>query len=175
MKKNNYVPYITNAEIRKRIRQISRNINREYKNSIPVFIGVLNGAFVFMADLIRQIKIDCEIDFYKLSSYGDRKISSGQVKSLKSLNCDITGRDVIVVEDIIDSGLSIKYIRDDIQKLNPKSLKIAALLFKEGVSKLDFQIDYIGFNIPNEFVVGYGLDYAQKYRNLNGIFVLKEV
>lgn len=175
MKKNNYVPYITNTEIKKRIRQIAREINREYKNSVPVFIGVLNGAFVFMADLIRQIRTDCEIDFYKLSSYGDRKISSGQVRSLKDLNCDITGRDVIVVEDIIDSGLSIKYIRDDIQKLNPKSLKIAALLFKEGVSKLDFEIDYIGFNIPNEFVIGYGLDYAQKYRNLNGIFVLKEV
>lgn len=175
MKKNNYVPYITNAEIKKRIRQIAREINREYKNSVPVFIGVLNGAFVFMADLIRQIETDCEIDFYKLSSYGDKKISSGQVIPLKSLNCDITGRDVVVIEDIIDSGLSIKYIRDDIQKLNPKSLKIAALLYKEGVAKLDFEIDYIGFNIPNEFVVGYGLDYAQKYRNLNGIFVLKEV
>lgn len=175
MKKKNYVPYISNAEVRKRIREIARIINKEYKNSVPVFIGVLNGAFVFMADLIREIRIDCEIDFYKLSSYGDHKISSGEVKSLKELNCDITNRDVIVVEDIIDSGLSIKYIKEDILRQNPKSLKIASLLFKEGISRLDFDIDYIGFTIPNEFVIGYGLDYAQKYRNLKGIFVLKEV
>lgn len=175
MQKKKYLPFITNAEIRKRIRQIAREINKEYKDTVPVFIGVLNGAFVFMADLIREIKIDCEIDFYKLSSYGDKKISSGEVKSIKDLNCDITDRDVIVVEDIIDSGLSMKYIKNDILKMNPKSLKIAALLFKEGVSSLDFDIDYVGFKIPNEFVVGYGLDYAQKYRNLKGIFVLKEV
>ncbi|MBN1632529.1 MAG: hypoxanthine phosphoribosyltransferase [Ignavibacteria bacterium] len=175
MKNINYVPFITNSEVKKRIKDIAKEINKEYKNKVPVFIGVLNGAFVFMADLIREIKIDCEIDFYKLSSYGDRKISSGEVKSLKDLNCDITGRDVIVVEDIIDSGLSIKYIKEDIQKQNPKSLKIASLLFKEGVSNLYFDIDYIGFKIPNEFVVGYGLDYAQKYRNLKGIFVLKKV
>ena len=95
------------------------------------------------------------------------------MKSLKNLNCDIQGRDVIVIEDIIDSGLSIKYIKEDILRRNPKSLKIASLLFKKGISKLDFNIDYVGFKIPNKFVVGYGLDYAQKYRNLKEIFVLK--
>jgi hypoxanthine phosphoribosyltransferase len=175
MKNRNYVPFITNSEVKIRIKDIAKEINKEYKHKIPVFIGVLNGAFIFMADLIREIKCDCEIDFYKLSSYGDKKISSGEITSLKQLDCDISGRDVIVVEDIIDSGLSIKYIKDDIKSRNPATLKIAALLYKEGVAKLDFDIDYIGFKIPNEFVIGYGLDYAQKYRNLKGIFVLKEV
>ena len=165
--------YISSKDIRTRVKQIAKEIRIEYKEKEPVFIGILNGAFIFMSDLIREVNIDCEIDFYKLSSYGDQKISSGQVKSLKNLNCDIQGRDVIVIEDIIDSGLSIKYIKDDISRRNPKSLKIASLLFKEGISKLDFNIDYVGFKIPNKFVVGYGLDYAQKYRNLKEIFVLK--
>jgi len=165
--------YISSKDIRTRVKQIAKEIRIEYKEKEPVFIGILNGAFIFMSDLIREVNIDCEIDFYKLSSYGDQKISSGQVKSLKNLNCDIQGRDVIVIEDIIDSGLSIKYIKEDILRRNPKSLKIASLLFKEGISKLDFNIDYVGFKIPNKFVVGYGLDYAQKYRNLKEIFVLK--
>jgi len=166
-------PYISSKDIRTRVKQIAKEIRIEYKEKEPVFIGILNGAFIFMSDLIREVNIDCEIDFYKLSSYGDQKISSGQVKSLKNLNCDIQGRDVIVIEDIIDSGLSIKYIKEDILRRNPKSLKIASLLFKKGISKLDFNIDYVGFKIPNKFVVGYGLDYAQKYRNLKEIFVLK--
>lgn len=167
------VPYISSKEIKARVKEIAKEIRREYKGKTPVFIGVLNGAFIFMSDLIREVNIDCEIDFYKLSSYGDQKISSGEVKSLKKLNADINGRDVIVIEDIIDSGLSIKYIKEDMMKRNPKSLKIGALLLKKGLSKLDFKIDYIGFKIPNKFVVGYGLDYAQKYRNLKEIFVLK--
>ncbi len=170
---NKLVPYIRSKEIKARVKEIAKEIRREYKGKTPVFIGVLNGAFIFMSDLIREVNIDCEIDFYKLSSYGDQKISSGEVKSLKKLNADINGRDVIVIEDIIDSGLSIKYIKEDMMKRNPKSLKIGALLFKKGLSKLDFKIDYIGFKIPNKFVVGYGLDYAQKYRNLKEIFVLK--
>lgn len=170
---NKLVPYIRLKEIKARVKEIAKEIRHEYKGKTPVFIGVLNGAFIFMSDLIREVNIDCEVDFYKLSSYGDQKISSGEVKSLKKLNADINGRDVIVIEDIIDSGLSIKYIKEDIMKRNPKSLKIGAMLFKKGISKLDFKIDYIGFRIPNKFVVGYGLDYAQKYRNLKEIFVLK--
>jgi hypoxanthine phosphoribosyltransferase len=127
---------------------------------------------MFLSDLIREIKVDCEIDFMKLSSYGDSKISSGEVRVLKELNCQIEGRDIIVVEDIIDSGLSMKYMNSIILQQKPKSLKIASLLFKKGVSNLDFKIDYIGFKIENEFVVGYGLDFSQKYRNLKGIYVL---
>lgn len=165
-----YIPYI---KVQKRIKELAARINREYKGKSPIFIGVLNGAFMFLSDLIKELKIDCEIDFLKLSSYGNKKISSGRVTLLKSLNCEIEGRDIIVVEDIIDSGLSIKYIKNIIEENNPKSLRFASLLYKKDIAKLDFKIDYIGFKIPNKFVIGYGLDYAQKYRNLKGIFVLK--
>ena len=125
-----------------------------------------------MSDLIREINVKCEVDFLKLSSYGDSKISSGQVKTLKELNCDVKGRDVIIVEDIIDSGLSMKYMLSQIKKQKPKSLRLAALLHKTDVAKINFKIDYLGFAIDNKFVVGYGLDFAQKYRNLKGIYVL---
>lgn len=165
--------YISYAKVQKRIKELAVRINREYKGKSPIFIGVLNGAFMFLSDLIKELKIDCEIDFLKLSSYGNKKISSGRVTLLKSLNCEIEGRDIIVVEDIIDSGLSIKYIKNIIEENNPKSLRFASLLYKKDVAKLDFKIDYIGFKISNKFVIGYGLDYAQKYRNLKGIFVLK--
>lgn len=169
-KKEIYIPY---AKVQKRVKELAQRINRDYKGKSPIFIGILNGAFIFLSDLIKELKIDCEIDFMKLSSYGSKKISSGRVTLLKSLNCEIDGRDIIVVEDIIDSGLSIKYIKNIIEENNPKSLKFATLLYKKDIAKLDFKIDYIGFKIANKFVVGYGLDYAQKYRNLKGIFVLK--
>jgi hypoxanthine phosphoribosyltransferase len=164
--------FIKHSEIKKRIKELATRINNDYKDKIPIFIGVLNGSFIFLSDLIREIKINCEIDFFKLSSYGDTKISSGEVKLLKEINCEIKGRDIIIVEDIIDSGLSMTYIRDLIMRQKPSSFRVAALLYKKDVSKLKFKIDYIGFEIENKFVVGYGLDFAQKYRNLNGIYVL---
>jgi hypoxanthine phosphoribosyltransferase len=175
LKKNNFTSlkqYISPARIQKRVKQIANKINRDYKNKTPIFIGILNGSFVFLSDLIKNVNVDCEIDFLKLSSYGDSKISSGKVTMLKDLNCQIEGRDIIIVEDIIDSGLSIRFIKEIIGKNNPSSLRIATLLFKKGISNLDFDIDYIGFKINNKFVVGYGLDYAQKHRNLNGVYVL---
>jgi hypoxanthine phosphoribosyltransferase len=164
--------FIKHSDIKKRIKELANQINRDYKDKIPIFIGVLNGSFIFLADLIRQININCEIDFFKLSSYGDSKISSGEVRMLKDLNCEVKGRDIIIVEDIIDSGLSMTYIRKIIMKQKPSSFRVATLLFKKDVSNLKFKIDYIGFEIENKFVVGYGLDFAQKYRNLNGIYVL---
>ncbi len=164
--------YIRQSQVKKRIKELAEQINKDYKNKIPIFIGVLNGSFIFLSDLIREIKINCEIDFLKLSSYGDSKISSGDVKMLKELNCEVKGRDIIIVEDIIDSGLSMTYIRKLIMNQKPLSFKVAALLYKKDVCKLKFKIDYIGFKIENKFVVGYGLDFAQKYRNLNGIYVL---
>ncbi|MBL8008669.1 MAG: hypoxanthine phosphoribosyltransferase, partial [Ignavibacteria bacterium] len=157
-----------------RIRELAAEINNDYKGKNPIFIGILNGSFIFIADLIREIKVDCEIDFLKLSSYGDDKISSGQVRLLKDLNCQIENRDIIIVEDIVDSGLSVKFIKNIIEEKKPSSLKFISLLFKKNVSNLDFKIDYIGFNIKNDFVIGYGLDYAQKYRNLKAIYVLKQ-
>jgi hypoxanthine phosphoribosyltransferase len=164
--------FIKHSDIKKRIKELADKINHDYKDKIPIFIGVLNGSFIFLSDLIREIKINCEIDFFKLSSYGDTKISSGEVKMLKELNCDVKGRDIIIVEDIVDSGLSMTFIRNLIMKQKPSSFKIASLLYKKEVSNLKFKIDYIGFEIENKFVVGYGLDFAQKYRNLNGIYVL---
>jgi hypoxanthine phosphoribosyltransferase len=165
-------PFITESSIKDKVKELAQRINRDYEGKTPIFIGILNGSFIFLSDLIREIDVNCEIDFMKLSSYGDDKISSGQIKILKELNCQIEGRDIILVEDIVDSGLSVKYMRSLIEKEKPNSLKIVALLFKKNVSKLDFKIDYIGFEIENEFVVGYGLDHAQKYRNLKGIYML---
>lgn len=170
-------PYISKSKISRRVKRLASKISKDYRNrntnGVPIFIGVLNGSFIFISDLVRELEIDAEIDFLKLSSYGDSKISSGNVKMLKDLNCTIDGRDIIVVEDIVDSGLSLNYIRDLILSHNPASLEFAALLYKKGLSNLDFAIKYIGFKIPNKFVVGYGLDYAQKYRNLKDICILK--
>jgi len=162
--------FISEEQIRGRIKELAARINADYTGRIPIFIGVLNGAFIFLSDLIREISIDCEIDFFKLSSYGDAKISSGQVKLLKDLDCQVSGRDIIVVEDIVDSGLSIAFTKKIIEKENPKSLKFVSLLLKKGIPKIDFTIDYIGFEIPRDFVIGYGLDYAQKVRNLKSIY-----
>ncbi|MEO8209163.1 MAG: hypoxanthine phosphoribosyltransferase [bacterium] len=164
--------YISREKISKRIKKIAKKINKDYKGKKPIFIGILNGSFIFLSDLIREIKIECEIDFLKLSSYGDEKISSGNVTMLKELNCQIENQDIIIVEDIVDSGLSANFIKNIIEQKNPKSLKFISLLFKKNMSKLNFKIDYTGFKIDNKFVVGYGLDYAQQYRNLNAIYVL---
>ncbi len=161
-------------KILKRVEEIGEQISTEYRGKFPILIGVLNGSFMFLADLMKNISIKCEMDFFKLSSYGDEKISSGKVKLLKELNADIEDRHVIIVEDIVDSGLSIKYIEELIGSMNPASMKVASLLLKPNSLKYDVKIDYIGFEIPDAFVVGYGLDYAQKYRNLRSIYALDE-
>ncbi len=164
--------FITEQEIRKRISELADKLNRDFQDRVPIFIGILNGSFIFMSDLIREITIDCEIDFFKLSSYGDAKISSGNVTMLKDLNCEVKGRDIIIVEDVVDSGLSIAYIRDLIIQQNPRSFSVVTLLYKKAAAKVDFPLEYVGFEIPTEFVIGYGLDYAQKWRNLRSIYVL---
>lgn len=169
---SNLKEYISKSRLSKRIRQLAKKINRDYRGKNPIFIGILNGSFIFLSDLIREVKIDCEIDFLKLSSYGDEKISSGDVVLLKELNCQIENRHIIVVEDIVDSGLSATFIKNLIEKKSPASLKFISLLFKKNTSNLKFKIDYVGFQIQDKFVVGYGLDFAQKYRNLNAVYVL---
>ncbi len=169
-----FVPFLTEEEIQKRIADLGKQISEEYKTKLPIFIGVLNGSFMFMSDLLKNITINCEMDFFKLSSYGDDKISSGKVKMVKDLNADINDRHLIIVEDIIDTGLSINYIEQLIKEHTPASVKVASLLVKPESIKYDIKIDYIGFEIPNKFVIGYGLDYAQKYRNLSSIYVLSE-
>ena len=169
-----FVTMIGERRIKTRVKELARQISTDYRGTVPVFIGVLNGSFIFFADLIREVTIDCEVDFLKLSSYGDAKISSGNVRLLKDLNCQVNGRDIIIVEDIVDSGLSMEYIRRLIERENPKSFRIVTLLYKKLAVKTSIQIDYVGFTIPKDFVIGYGLDYAQKMRNLKGIYKLRE-
>lgn len=166
--------YLSEKNIQTKIKQIARQMNKDYEGKIPVFIGILNGSFIFLADLIKRIKLECEVDFLKLSSYGNSKNSSGRIFLQKDLNCDVKGKDVIIVEDIVDSGLSADFIKRHILAQKPASVRMVSLLLKETALKNDVKIDYIGFNIPDIFVIGYGLDYAQKARNLSDIYRLKK-
>jgi hypoxanthine phosphoribosyltransferase len=168
-----FVPMLSERRIKTRIRELARKISKDYKGKVPVFIGILNGSFIFFADLIREVTVDCEVDFLKLSSYGDAKISSGNVQLLKDLNCQVEGRDIIIVEDIVDSGLSMQYIHDLITRQNPASFKVVTLLYKPKSVKTNVTLHYVGFTIPSQFVIGYGLDYAQRVRNLKSIYKLK--
>ena len=167
----NKKPYISKKDIAKRIQEIANQISDRYDKKDPIFIGILNGSFIFIADLIRTLEIDCEVDFLKISSYKGKK-STGEIVMSKSLDLDIENRSVIIVEDIIDSGMSIEFIYDYLNDLKPKDISIVSLLAKKSISKLNFKIDFIGFEISSEFVVGYGLDYNQRFRNLDSIYKL---
>jgi hypoxanthine phosphoribosyltransferase len=166
--------FLPEEQLQKRIAELGAELTEKYKDTVPIFIGILNGSFLFMADLVKSFKGDCEMDFFKLSSYGDAKISSGNVRLLKELNCKVDGRHLIIVEDIVDSGLSIRYMEQIMEQHNPASVSVVSLLVKPNSLKYDVKIDYIGFDIPSSFVIGYGLDYAQKYRNLRSIYILRE-
>jgi hypoxanthine phosphoribosyltransferase len=166
--------YITKEQIEQRVKMIGEEIDRDYSGKKPIFIGILNGSFIFLADLMRHVTIPCEVDFYKLSSYGDEKVSSGKVTKLKELDAQIEGRHVIIVEDIVDTGLSMNYIMQQVKSKKPASVKIVTLLYKPGAIRYDVTIDYVAFEIPTLFVLGYGLDYAQEGRNLAQIYVLDE-
>lgn len=161
---------ISERRIGIRVKQLARRISRDYRGSVPVLIGVLNGSFIFFADLVRELSIPCEIDFLKLSSYGDAKISSGNVRLLKDLNCTVEGHDIVIVEDIVDSGLSMEYIRELVGSHHPRSLRMVTLLYKPESVRSGLVPEYVGFSIPPEFVIGYGLDYAQRERNLRAIY-----
>ncbi|HJM69958.1 MAG TPA: hypoxanthine phosphoribosyltransferase [Candidatus Marinimicrobia bacterium] len=166
-------PVISDKDIQKKISEIAEDLSNRFNDEVPILIGILNGSFIFMADLIRSLDIDCEMDFIKLASYkGDK--STGTVRLLKDISADITGRHVVIVEDIIDSGLTIKFIKDRMQKAGPESLTIVTLLLKPDVANLDFPIDIVGFEIAPDFVVGYGLDYDQKMRHLPAIYRIEE-
>lgn len=167
--------YLSEERILARIAALGQRIAEDYAGAEPpILIGVLNGAFMFTADLMRAIPIDCEVDFYKLSSYGEAKVSSGQITELKEVNAKLAGRHVIVVEDIVDTGLSMRYILDRIAELGPASLRAVTLLRKPDAAKVDVHVDYVGFDIKNLFVIGYGLDYGQLARNLRAIYILDE-
>ena len=161
---------ITKKDIEHRISTISRKISREYRGRIPVIIGVLNGAFMFVSDLVKNIDIEFEIDFIKIESYGSNTKSSGVVRLLKDISANITGKDVVVVEDIVDTGLSLKFLKNRILEASPNSLKFISLLAKPDLHKKNINVDWIGFNIKDEYVVGYGLDLKQIFRGLTSIY-----
>jgi hypoxanthine phosphoribosyltransferase len=165
---------ISEAEIAKKVTELGQMISRDYKDLNPLCICVLKGAVPFMADLIRKIEIPLEMDFMAVSSYGSSTKSSGVVRILKDLEASVEGRHVLVVEDIIDSGLTLSYLNAILKGRKAASVKVATLLDKPARRTVNLKPDYCGFEIPDEFVVGYGLDYAEKYRNLPYIGVLKE-
>lgn len=169
---NSYSVLISEEQIHERLVSLGNEMTEMYKGSIPILIGVLNGGFIFLADLIRYINLDCEIDFLRISSYGDEKESSGHIKVLKPLSADIKGRHVVVVEDIVDSGLSVQFLIKMLSAFEPASLKVATLLRKKERIIIDVPIDFIGFDIDDKYVIGYGLDDRQIKRNLRAIYVV---
>lgn len=165
---------ISEEQLSKRVKELGAEISRDYRGKNLMLIGVLKGSVVFMADLIRQIDTYCTMDFMAVSSYGGSTQSSGVVRILKDLDASIEGTDVLIVEDIIDTGYTLKYLLKNLKSRKPADVKICCLLDKPDRRNVQLDIDYTGFVIPDEFVIGYGLDYAEKYRNLPFIGVLKK-
>jgi hypoxanthine phosphoribosyltransferase len=165
-------PLITQAAIQKKIRELGKQIRRDFPGEPLLLVGVLKGAVMFLADLARQIPGEVTFDFIAVSSYGKDSRSSGQVKLNKDLDSSIEGKCVIVVEDILDTGLTLQYLLRVLQQRRPRSLRVAVLLDKKDRRLTEVHADYVGFSIPNEFVVGYGLDYAERYRNLPSVGIL---
>lgn len=163
---------LSREKIQSRVIEIGNELSQRYENDVPIFIGVLNGSYIFMADLMRSLSIDCEMDFIKVDSY-QGTASTGTIRLLKDISADITDRHVILVEDIIDSGLTIRFLKERLEGAGPKSIAVVSLLMKPNVADISFPIDYIGFEIPPEYVVGYGLDYNQKLRHLPAIYRLE--
>ena len=162
----------TEEELHTKIAELARRIETDYAGERPLLIGVLKGAVMVMADVARELKMHVDIDFMAVSSYGASTESSGVVRILKDLDADLQGRHVIIIEDIIDSGLTLSWLRGNLESRSPASLEILALLRKPDAAKVEVDVKYCGFDIPNAFVVGYGLDYAEQYRNLRGVAVL---
>jgi hypoxanthine phosphoribosyltransferase len=168
-------PIVTQEEMRTRIKELGRQISADYADKDLILVGILKGAYAFYADLARAIRVPLRVDFLVVTSYGSKARSTGKVKMVTDLTEDIAGRDVLLVEDIVDSGLTVKYLMKTLSRRKPKSIKICTLLSKPERRKVDVPVDYVGFKIPNKYVVGYGLDYQQKYRNLPYLAVLDTV
>lgn len=171
IKDKQFKPYIGEEKIAEAVKQMALSINKELRDEFPVFLAVLNGSFMFAADLLREITISCELSFIKLASYEGTK-SNGNVNELIGLASDLKGRTVVIVEDIVDSGITIERLVKILREKEVKELKVATILFKPDSYKKQYNIDYIGFSIPNDFVIGYGLDYDGQGRNLKEIHVL---
>lgn len=164
----------TKEEIAKGVARLAQQISTDYQGKCPLLLGILKGSFVFMADLIRLLQIPVEIDFVGLSSYGSAKVTSGKVEVVQGLRFPIQGRDVLVIEDIIDTGLTLRFFMDYLRKKKPSSLKLCALFDKPSRRETPIDIDYIGFTVPDKFLVGYGLDYNERFRNLPDLCVLED-
>jgi len=161
------------TQISDAISGIARSIEKDYATTTPLLIGVLKGAVMMMADLARELRIPVEMDWMAVSSYGSSTQSSGVVRIVKDLDISLEGRHVIIVEDIVDSGLTLSWLLENFASRQAASIRVATLLRKPDAMKVDVAVDYLGFDIPNDFVVGYGLDYAEAYRNLRGVAILK--
>ncbi|MEO0116874.1 MAG: hypoxanthine phosphoribosyltransferase [candidate division WOR-3 bacterium] len=157
---------IAEEEIKKRVKELAKEISSDYKNSVPVLVGILKGSWVFFADLVREMKIPVICDFISIASYGKKTKSSGRIKLEKGLREKVKGKEIIIIEDIIDTGLSLKYLLQYLKRKKPKSIAICALLDKEERREVKIPVKYVGFKVPNKFIVGYGIDYAERFRYL---------
>ena len=164
---------IPEAQIKARVKELAQQMSRDLEGKNPLFLGVLNGAFIFAADLMREMTIPCEISFVKLASY-QGTTSTGTIKEVIGINEDLTGRTVVIIEDIVESGLTIKRMMDQLGTRNPASVQVCTLFFKPDRLKEDLKLDYVAFKIPNDFILGYGLDYDQAARGLKDIYTLSE-
>jgi hypoxanthine phosphoribosyltransferase len=162
---------VSEADLRRRVRELGKEIAADYAQKPPLLVGVLKGAFVFMSDLAREIRLPVEVDVMAVASYGTGTTTSGVVRIVKDLDTDLTGRHVLIVEDIVDSGLTLSYLRRNLLAREPASLEVCALLVKEGRQRTDLDLRYVGFRIPADFVVGYGLDVDERFRNLRDLHV----
>jgi hypoxanthine phosphoribosyltransferase len=165
---------VPEEDLRRRVGELAAEISRDYADRDLVLVGVLKGAVFFLSDLMRQLEIPVEVDFMAVASYGSATRSSGVVRILKDLDAAIEGRDVLIVEDIVDSGLTLQYLLRNLAGRNPRSLEVCALLVKPDRQKVDLPTRYVGFQIPNRFAIGYGLDHAERYRNLPYVAALRE-
>jgi len=165
---------LTEEQIKEKVKELATRISEDYKGKDLLVLGILKGSVIFMSDLLKEIKIPCMMDFMAVSSYGASSESSGIVKILKDLDFEVKGKHVLIVEDIIDSGITVKYLMKYLGARNPESLEIACLLNKPDRRKEEMEVKYLGFDVPDYFLVGYGLDYAEKYRNLPYVAILKE-
>lgn len=165
---------LTEEQIEEKVRELGETLTTEYQDKFPLAIGILKGAMPFMSDLMKRVDTYIEMDYMDVSSYGNATVSSGEVKIIKDLNTSVEGRDILIIEDIIDSGMTLSYLVDLFKYRKAKSIKLVTLLDKPTGRKVDLKADYVGFEVPDAFVVGYGLDYAEKYRNLPYVGVLKK-
>jgi len=165
---------VSEEDLQRRVSELAEEISADYEGRSPLLVAILKGAVSFLADLMRRLTVPCEVDFMVVSSYGSSSDSSGVVRILKDLDAAIAGRDVLIVEDIIDSGLTLHYLLRNLQAREPDSLEVCALLTKPERRRVDLPIRYVGFEIPNEFAIGYGLDHAERFRNLSYVAALKD-